>query len=152
LAGKPNLESTQTRIVGVSTQQRCPTSPDSHREENIALLSPGSRSDTSSGPGEEDAMSHYHQAQKPFWDAVLEERNKSMDARNMFTERSVADYVAMYPQWTESDLAGGKNSGADSHIFFFPHTIHLTCLVRHVPFVISVNSTVLDTDTRSTPQ
>jgi hypothetical protein len=91
-------------------------------------------------------MSHYHQAQKPFWDAVLEERNKSMDARNMFTERSVADYVALYPQWTESDLAGGYESGAHSH------TVHLVCLVRRFPFVLSVNSTVLDTDRRSTPR
>jgi hypothetical protein len=50
-------------------------------------------------------LSHYHQAQKPFWDAVLEQREKSTTAKNMFTERSVADYLEQYPQWKEADLA-----------------------------------------------
>ena len=48
--------------------------------------------------------SHYKQAQKPFWDRILEEKAKSSRAKQKFTERSVAEYIDLYPEWKEVDL------------------------------------------------
>eukprot|EP00039_Didymoeca_costata_P020037 m.339809 g.339809 ORF g.339809 m.339809 type:complete len:196 (-) comp18978_c0_seq1:841-1428(-) len=57
----------------------------------------------------QESLSHYHLAQQPFWDVVLEQRAKSTVAREMYTDTNVSEYARLYPQWNERDIANMRD-------------------------------------------